>query len=82
MSLHVNLLLDDHQQAELERIAEGENLSVEELLTRLARQRIEHDAKLRADIQVGLASAEREPLVDHDEVFAILDNRIRARVRK
>jgi predicted transcriptional regulator len=76
MTVHVTVPLDDAEKAELEQIARQENISVERLMARLVRQRLDHQKWLLAEIEEGIASAENEPVLEHDDVFAALNARI------
>jgi predicted transcriptional regulator len=75
MTVHTTLELDEAQQAELERIARHEDISLDALMTRLAKERLEYDAWFRAEVQKGLDSLARGEKIPHEEAVA----RMRAR---
>lgn len=82
MTVRVTFPLDEAEKAELDRIAASEDIPLERLLTRLVKQRLDHERWMRGEIAKGERSAASEPLLDHAEVFAALDRRLAGRRRR
>ena len=76
MTAHVTFSLEEAQKAELERLADLENTTVEALVSRLVQIQLDDYRLLRAEIQKGVDSAENERLIDHDDVFSMIRSRI------
>jgi len=82
MTVHVTFPLNDADKAALDLIAQREKVSVERLMARLVRDRLDHEKWLRAEIEKGVKSAATEPLIEHESVFAAIDGRLAARHRR
>ncbi len=76
VTAHVTFSLGGAQKAELERLADLENTTVEALVSRLVQIQLDDYRLLRAEIQKGVDSAENERLIDHDDVFSMIRSRI------
>jgi predicted transcriptional regulator len=79
MTVHVTVPLDEAQNADLERIAQHENLSVPELMASLVRSRIEYDRWFRAEVQKGRDDVAAGRVMSNEEAMRRLDAHIAAR---
>lgn len=76
MTVNVTIELDEAEEAQLQALADAGSTSREEIAKRLLAERLDYDRWFRAQVQEGIEAADRGELMDHDEVFAQLYERM------
>ena len=65
------------QEAQLARIAAHEGMDTTHLVKTAALRLVAEDERFRAAVRRGIAQADRGELIDHDEVVARIERRLR-----
>lgn len=67
------------QEAQLSQIADFNGTLAEHLVKQAALRLVEEDAEIRAGIRQGIEQADREALIDHEDVKARIFRRLHAK---
>lgn len=76
MTVHMTIAIDDLVNDRLRALADIKQVSPEELVRDVLAEHLDYDRWFHAKVQEGIDSADRGELIDHDEVFARLHERM------
>lgn len=76
MTVHMTIAIDEVVNDRLRRLADIKNISPEELVGEVLAEHLDYDRWFRAKVREGIEAADRGDLIDHDEVFARLHERM------